>query len=222
MTALSRRHARTLGHVFQHPLPANLHWNDVMHLFDALGAETEEHDGKVKVRLNGQNHTFPLPHHKDVTDRDEIVQLRHFLEAAGIDSKTGDDTSGTGHYVVHVTHHRTDIYKATMKGTVPEHLEPHDPHGYLRHLHDKHGREQGRGPIEDPQYHQRIAEALEGADEVLVVGHATGESNAADEFLNRLRRHHPETADLVVGTVETGDLTPAQLLAAAHGYWAAR
>ncbi|MGH9025127.1 MAG: hypothetical protein ACRDWD_03275 [Acidimicrobiia bacterium] len=220
MAGLNRRHARTLDQVFQHPLPANLRWNDVMHLFDALGAETEEHDGKVKVRLNGQNHTFARPHHKDVADRDELMQLRHFLDAAGVDTKAGGDQSGGGHFVVHLTHQRTDVYRATMRGTVPEHLEPYDPRGHVRHLHDVRGRAQGRGPIADPQYYERIAETLAGADEILVVGHATGESSAADEFVSRLRRHHPETAGQVVGTVVAGDLTPAQLLAAAHGYWA--
>jgi hypothetical protein len=192
-----------------------------MHLFDALGADTEEHDGKVKVRLHGQSHTFPRPHNKNVADRDELMQLRHFLEAAGVDAHRGDQ-AGTGHFVVHVTHRRAEVYKATMRGTVPEHLEPYDPRGHLRHLHDVHGREQGRGPIEDPQYYERIAGALAGADEILVVGHATGESSAADEFVDRLRRHHPETASQVVGTVTAGDLTPPQLLAAAHGFWANR
>lgn len=219
MAGLRRRHARTLEHVFQHPLPANLRWNDVMHLFDALGAETEEHDGKVKVKLHGRNQTFAMPHHKDVADRDEVVQLRHFLEAAGVDSRRGP-RAGTGHFVVHLTDQRADVYKATMRGRVPEQLEPYDPRGHLRQLRDVHGREQGRGPIEDPQYYERIADALEGADEILVVGHGTGDSSAAEEFVTRLQRHHPETAARVVGTVTARDLTPAQLLAAAHGFWA--
>ena len=205
---LSRRHARTLEQVFQHPMPANLRWNDVMHLFDALGAETEEHDGRVKVRLRGHSHTFRRPHHKNVADRDELVQLRHFLEVSGVGGISGAGMRGTGHFVLYLSNHRTDVYRATMRGTVPQRLERHDPRGLLRHLHD-----------EDPSYFEQIAEALAGADEVLVIGHATGKSNAADEFVTRLRRHHPETANSVVGTVEAGDLTPAQLLAAAHGFW---
>ena len=50
-----------------------------------LGVDVEETaHGRIKVRLNGQENTFTRPHHKDVSSKEEIVEIRHFLEAAGV------------------------------------------------------------------------------------------------------------------------------------------
>lgn len=83
---LSSRDRRTIDRIFQHPLCVNLNWRDVMHLFDSLKAEVQQnaHD-KVKVTLNGVEHFFGGHHHgKSVNSRDELVELRHFLEQAGL------------------------------------------------------------------------------------------------------------------------------------------
>lgn len=76
----------TLQHLFAHPLHMNTKWKDVVHLFEALGAEVEVvQGGREKVRLNGQEATFHIPHSRILDSKDEVVQIRHFLERCGID-----------------------------------------------------------------------------------------------------------------------------------------
>ncbi len=81
---LSSRNRRTLSRIFQHPMAMNLSWRDVIHLFEALGAEIESASkDKLKVALNGVERSFRPHHHKTVSNKDEVVELRHFLEQAG-------------------------------------------------------------------------------------------------------------------------------------------
>ncbi|MCA9291363.1 MAG: hypothetical protein KDA25_09555 [Phycisphaerales bacterium] len=83
-------HAQTLAHLFAHPMSMNVKWRDVVGLFESLGAQTEVvHGGREKVRLNGVEHTFHIPHGKTIDARDEIMQIRHFLEQAGAAPASG-------------------------------------------------------------------------------------------------------------------------------------
>ena len=84
---MSSRHERTLGQLMQHPMMMNIKWRDVVHMFEAQGATTEVvHGGRLKVSLNGQEQTFHIPHGKTLDSRDELMEIRHFLERAGITS----------------------------------------------------------------------------------------------------------------------------------------
>lgn len=75
----------TLDHLFSHPLNMNTKWKDVLHLLESLGAQVEVvHGGREKVRLNGQEATFHIPHSRVLDSKDEVVQIRHFLERCGI------------------------------------------------------------------------------------------------------------------------------------------
>lgn len=81
---MSTKHERTHEAIFAHPISMNLHWRDVEHLLESLGGVLEPaHGGRVKVHLNGEEHTFHVPHTKTLSSREEVVQLRHFLERAG-------------------------------------------------------------------------------------------------------------------------------------------
>lgn len=54
-------------------------------MLEGLGAELEEtHHGRVKVHLNGEEETFARPHQKQMSDKNEVMELRHFLERAGV------------------------------------------------------------------------------------------------------------------------------------------
>jgi hypothetical protein len=78
-------HQRTLEHIFAHPVSTNIRWNDVVHLVQHLGGLVEPaHGGREKVTLNGVERTFHVPHSKSIESKDEVVQLRHFLESAGV------------------------------------------------------------------------------------------------------------------------------------------
>jgi hypothetical protein len=77
-------HERTLEQLFQHPLAHNLEWRDLERLLEAVGTVEVEHNGKVRVEVNGQTTILHRPRHKDVADVEQLVEIRHFLERAGV------------------------------------------------------------------------------------------------------------------------------------------
>jgi hypothetical protein len=81
---MSHKPDRTLRQVFQHPIAVNIKWRDIVHLLESLGAEVETIGGHESVRLNGEEQTFRIPHGKTLDNKDHVVQIRHFLERAGV------------------------------------------------------------------------------------------------------------------------------------------
>lgn len=89
---MSSKHQRTLDQVFAHPLCMNMKWSDIVKMLQSLGASVEVvRGGRERVNLNGVEETFHIPHGKTLDSRDELVQLRHFLERCGYGP---DDTPG--------------------------------------------------------------------------------------------------------------------------------
>jgi len=83
---MSHHHQRTLEQLFAHPTSHNIHWRDVVQLFESLGGSTEEtkHD-HLKVKLAGREMTFNIPHgsgHTLQSDH-EISAIRRFLKECG-------------------------------------------------------------------------------------------------------------------------------------------
>lgn len=82
---MSRKPDHVLRQIFSHPIPMNIKWRDVTHMFESLGAELHVvHGGREKIRLNGKEHTFHIPHGNVIDSKDEVVGIKHFLESAGI------------------------------------------------------------------------------------------------------------------------------------------
>lgn len=82
---MSHHHERTLQQIFQHPIAMNLRWAEVVHLIESIGGTVEPgHGGREKVRLNGKEASFHVPHGKTIDSKDEVMQLRHFLESCGV------------------------------------------------------------------------------------------------------------------------------------------
>jgi hypothetical protein len=79
-TSLTGSHQRTYDRIFQHPISHNLEWRDVHALFEELGKVTKEHNGSLKVTRNGQTLVLRPTSEKDVSEMDEVMTLRHFLE----------------------------------------------------------------------------------------------------------------------------------------------
>lgn len=77
---LTGAHLRTYERIFQHPISHNLEWRDVRALFGTLGSVEEEPNGNLKVTRNGQIMVLRPTSSKDVTEMDEVMALRHFLE----------------------------------------------------------------------------------------------------------------------------------------------
>jgi hypothetical protein len=83
-TEMNHKHRKTLHALFAHPEPANLSPTDIEHVLTELGAEISERSGaKFAVTLNG--HTANFHHASHSLPKDEVRQLRSFLETAGID-----------------------------------------------------------------------------------------------------------------------------------------
>jgi hypothetical protein len=81
-TDLNSDHRDTLARIFTHPSSGNIEWRQVRSLLEALGAATQEHNGKLRVELGGAVEVFAPPRAKDV-DQQTLVDLRRMLSHAG-------------------------------------------------------------------------------------------------------------------------------------------
>jgi hypothetical protein len=79
---LSSHHRDTINRIFSHPPSHDVEWRDVVSLLDAIGAVTQEHNGKLKVALGPETEVFHAPHGKDV-ETQVLVDLRRMLKQAG-------------------------------------------------------------------------------------------------------------------------------------------
>lgn len=83
--SIDAKHRRTLQELFAHPISMNIDFWKVENLFDDLGAEIDETGkGNLKVKLNGQEMSFPIPHKKNIDSKHEVVAIRDFLKSAGV------------------------------------------------------------------------------------------------------------------------------------------
>jgi hypothetical protein len=80
-TDLNSDHRDVVKRLFAVPPSENIEWRHVRSLLEALGAVTEEHNGKLKIELGGQVEVLVPPHGKDI-DRQLIVDLRRMLSRA--------------------------------------------------------------------------------------------------------------------------------------------
>ncbi len=83
-TSLTGSHLRTYERIFQHPISHNLEWRDVHALFREMGHVEKESNGTMKVTRNGQSLVLHSTSNKDVSEMDEVMALRHFLERSDL------------------------------------------------------------------------------------------------------------------------------------------
>jgi len=80
-TNLNSDHRHVVKRLFTVPTSENIEWRQVRSLLEALGAVTEERNGKLKVELGGEVEVLDPPRGKDI-DRQMIVDLRRMLSHA--------------------------------------------------------------------------------------------------------------------------------------------
>lgn len=105
--------------------------------------------------------------------------------------------------VVKIDHQSARIFAPGKDGKFVErvHLEPHDPHGFRRHLeHRKEADYGGQRVPEADEFYERVAEQLRDAPSIMLVGDATGKSSAMRFFLEYLNKKHKDVASRVVAT----------------------
>jgi len=218
---LSGPHQKIYQRVFQHPMPHNLQWREVWSMLGAIPDVTAVEDEKanLKVTRNGQTLMLHRPRGKDLADKKELMQVRHFLERSGAPAPPPAAT-GT-HLLVVIDHREARIYSTELHGSVPRRITPYDPFGFGRDLHYNQDDSNGQRKPELKSFYEAVAKTLRNAQQILMFGAGTGASSAMEQLLAELKRHHQEIAKRVVGSMVVNEhhLTEDQLLAKAREFF---
>ena len=229
---MRRQHQRTLDALFSHPLAQGIRASRVEALLHAMGAEvTPLTARRLKIRLpGGQEPWLDLGEgvHPPALDPEAVMRVRHLLQEAGgtpgHPEAEGPTARGdqSRRLVIHLDHHRTDTF--LLEGDAVEHavLTPHGLWGSGENLSHRHDRDiAGQKAPRDFDYLNRILQALEGADAVLLLGHGTGESDMRQLLLAHVRRHRPDLLERLVGveTLSIADPSEGQLIAVAKEHF---
>jgi len=225
-TRLSNKHLHTLEHIFQHPTTHTLEWHDVNALIAHMGTVKEGEKGQLTFTLKGASQAFHRSEEKEVSAVSQVLELRRFLEEAGIGKDGPVATEAFGidtklRLLVVINQEETLLFRSEDKNAVPEQLYPYDPHGALHHLNHLKGADKGSRMPENLTYYKEIARALVGAEEVLFIGNGTGASSAMSHLTDFLTTHHPEIAEKIVGTLtlDLEALTEGRLLQQARAFF---
>lgn len=216
---LSKAHQRTYDAIRGHPTPHNLHWRDVRSLLEAMSGLTEEPNGKLKAVRGDRTLVLHPKQHTDAMTIGELMDIRRFIEDAGAPAPPA--THGL-HVLVVIDHREARLYRTELSGAVPQRIVPYDPHGAGRFLHDVHRGGDGQRKPEIRSYYESIAQALQGAEQILVFGGGTGASSAMNALLADLKTHHAELSGRIAGSFVVDDhhLSENEVLAKAREFYA--
>jgi hypothetical protein len=217
---LNGAHLRTYNTIFQHPISHNLKWHDVHALFRELGQIEEETNGNFKVTRNGQALVLHPPRTKDVSEMDEIMSLRHFIERS--ETIPPEANEKETHWLVVIDHHEARIFRSEMHGAVPQLILPHKSEDYFRHAENSKDSSRGQEKPDPNSFFEPIAKALMAGSHILIFGAGTGMSSEMDQFNAWLTIHQPDLARRIIGRVVVDEhhLTEDQLLAKAREFYA--
>lgn len=81
---MSKAHQSTYKAIFQHPAARNLQWHDIRSMLNSIAEVEEEHNGHLIFVRHGETLTMHPPKHKDLSDIDELMKIRHFLERSAV------------------------------------------------------------------------------------------------------------------------------------------
>ena len=218
---LSTAHRRTLETFYHHPIAHNLDRIDALSLFHRLGSVEHSINGAITYRIGDEHFRVAKAHgHSLMTE--EVMGLRHLLTRAGwgpgtpaAEPETAASASGDALLVVEESEarlFRLDVHAPDKAGHT---IHPSDPHHILRHLsHHDQGRDEEQRNKEEAVFHTSVALALAPFHRIVLLGHGTGHSNAAQLLTVDLRHHHHAVFQRVVseGTADISRLTDNQLL----------
>jgi hypothetical protein len=218
---MSKVHETTYNALFAHPIARNLQWHDVRSMLSAIADVEEEHNGNLRFTRNGETLTVHPPKHKDLSDIEELMQIRHFLERSAVPAQA--IVAEGGHLLVVIDHREARIYQTEMHGSVPQVIRPYDPDGSHRNLRYVEENSSGQRKPELKPFYEAVAKTLSGAEKILIFGSSTGASSAMDYLLAELKKHHPDIAGRVIGAIVVNEqhMTEDQLLAQARSFYAA-
>ena len=188
-------------------LPRSLRWHEVVELIGKIG-RVEEHGGTDFTFVVGTQRTiFKRPHTHEL-DVEEVSRLRKFLHTAELNGQPGNPST-TNRIAIVIDHHAAHVYK-DLGGSRPEdevRVKPYDPYGFHHHLiHRKEAHYSGERIPEEHSFYEEVAKDIVDADEIILIGHGTGKSNAAQFLADYLDKHHSTTSAHVIA-IETADLS---------------
>ena len=193
-------------------LPHNLSWSEAVELVEHLG-EVQPHGNDESVFVvNGQRVFFKKPRTHDL-GVEEVSRLRKFLKEAGRDAnKSGspvEEPAQPSRMIVVIDHHAAHVYK-DFGGSRPadeRKVQPYDPYNFHHHLiHRKEAHYRGERVPEEDSFYEEVTKDITPANEIVLIGHATGKSNAADFLKEYLKTHHLDIFRRVIAT-ENADLS---------------
>jgi hypothetical protein len=200
-------HKELLKRLVDGKLPRNLSWSSVIDLIVQIGEVKAHGNDEFAFVVGSQRAFFKRPSSHDL-GVEEISRLRRFLKEAGALGvpARGDQTRRMivviDHHVAHVYH---DLGDSKPQGEV--NVKPYDPFGFQHHLiHRKEAHYQGERVPEEDSYYSEIAAELVHAEAIILIGHGTGKSNAAEFLAQYLKAHRPEEFQRIVA-IETADLS---------------
>jgi hypothetical protein len=216
---LSGAHLRAYNAIFQHPIAHNLEWRAVRSLLSHIGQATEEANGNLRVVRNGQVIVLHTQRTKDVSEAEEIMALRRFLEKS--EPAPGEPVRKDDNWLLVIDHREARIYRSEINGSPSEQILPHEPTEFFRHAHNSKEFSRGKERPGPNSFFEPVAKALQGASQIVVFGSGKGMSSEMEQFIAWLKVHHHELARKVVGSavIDENHLTPSQLLARAREFY---
>lgn len=189
---------KTLDAIVGHPAPRDLEWTQFVTLWEDIADEVDQESGdRLAVKMNGHREVFHRQHDGrvslgDIEHARQLLKDTPELKGSGdlfvvaMDSETARilhfDLATTG---VSDTEHdvRNHDSVARHRRTVERHTGHDDHQVFLRYFDD-------------------LAVALLeeiGTEGFVVLGHGTGTSDVAEDFVLRLREINHALADRVIG-----------------------
>jgi hypothetical protein len=188
-------------------LPHNLTWSEAVELVEHLGEVQPHGEDDFVFRIGSQRAFFQRPHTHDL-GVEEVSRLRKLLKEAGPRAQV-EKPAEPNRMIVVIDHHAAHVYK-DFGGSRPanEHkAQPYDPFDSHHHLiHRKEAHYRGERVPEEHSFYEEIAKDIVPASEIVVIGHATGKSNAAGLLNEYLKAHYPDVSRRVIAS-ESADLS---------------
>ncbi len=188
-------------------LPYNLSWSEAVELVEHLG-EVQPHGGDEFVfRVGSQRVFFKRPQTHDL-GLEEVSRLRKLLKEAK-PASPAEQPAQPSRMIVVIDHHAAYIYQdfGGSRPAVEDKVQPYDPYHFRHHLiHRKEAHYRGERVPEEDSFYEVIAKDITPANEIVLIGHATGKSNAAEFLKKYLKTHHPEISRRIIAT-ESADLS---------------
>jgi hypothetical protein len=188
-------------------LPHNLSWSEAVELVKHLGEVQPHGDDEFVFLVGSQRLFFKRPKTHDLSV-EEVSRLRRFLQEAGSGEHV-EQPAKPPRMIVVIDHHAAHVYQ-DFGGSRPAEerkVRPYDPFNFHHHLiHRKEAHYRGERVPEEDSFYEEIANDIAAANEIVLIGHATGKSNAADFLKEYLKTHRPDISRRVIAT-ESADLS---------------